>query len=63
MAYCEKKSTHDLPEVIHLCNEFVLAIKSYNAALLNRPKFHLLLHLAQSMEDFGGTASYSAERY
>lgn len=56
-------SRSKIPEMIHVCKDFVMAIKSYNAELLNRPKFHLLLHLPQSVQDFGPTASYSAERY
>lgn len=45
------------------CTEFVLSVKAHDHTLLNRPKFHLLLHLPECIENFGVTSSFSAERY
>ena len=46
-----------------VCEDFIQAIIAYDPLLLNRPKFHLLLHLPKCIEDFGRTASFNSERY
>ena len=63
MAYGQKNSRNDLSEVKQLCKKFIYAVKKYKPQLLNRPKFHILLHLSQSMEDYGRTSSFNSERY
>ena len=45
-----------------LCSEFLDLVKAYDPSLLQKPKFHLLLHLPSSMSYFGPTAAFNAER-
>lgn len=62
IAYCCYLSMEDLEQAVEVCEGFVKAVKAYDPHLLNRPKFHLLLHLPQSIKEFGRTASFSSER-
>jgi len=62
IAYCHLHSTRDIASTKKVCEGFIEAVKSQDPNLLNRPKFHLLLHLPQSMADFGRTASFNSER-
>lgn len=63
MAYCKDFHPDDIDEVDKVTKEFVESVRAYNGTLLNKVKFHLLLHLPQNMLDFGPTAAYNAERY
>jgi hypothetical protein len=45
------------------CKDFVAATYAFKPELLQKPKFHLLLHLPQSMEDFGPRMAFNTERY
>ena len=45
------------------CKDFVAATYAFKPELLQKPKFHLLLHLPQSMEDFGPAMAFNTERY
>ena len=60
MAYCESA---DLEEVDGMCQELLKHVKALDASFLKRPKFHLLLHLSDSMKEFGPTAAYNTERW
>lgn len=53
MAYCDLISSDEIDEVARSCKELLAAVKLHNPALLNKPKFHLLLHLHESMRDYG----------
>ena len=46
-----------------LCQNFVDVVYSYKREMLQKPKFHLLLHLAENMTEFGPTAAFNTERY
>ena len=62
MTYCNAFHPDNLTEAIETCKEFVEAVKLYKPALLQKPKFHLLLHLPQNMLEFGPTSSFNTER-
>ena len=62
MAYCDDFHPDNLTEATEICKEFVEAVKVYKPALLQKPKFHLLLHLPQNMLEFGPTCSFNTER-
>ena len=52
----------DITKASSICADFVQAVQAHDCKLLNKPKFHLLLHLPQYMKDFGRTASFNSER-
>ena len=43
--------------------DFLLCVDKFQSSLLNKPKFHLLLHLPQNMLDYGPTSAYNTEQY
>ena len=53
----------DTEEVESRCKDLLEHVKALDPTLLQRPKFHLLLHLADNIRDFGPTAGYNTERY
>ncbi len=63
MAYCKPFFKEDFEDVQKICRSFVDAVQDYKEELLQRPKFHLMLHLPQNMLDFGPTAAFNTERY
>ena len=46
-----------------ICQDFVSIIKQNSPELPKKVKIHLLLHLVQSMSDFGPTSAFNTERY
>ncbi|KAI8457263.1 hypothetical protein BY996DRAFT_8685400 [Phakopsora pachyrhizi] len=42
---------------------FLLKLISTNAQWVNKPKFHMLIHLRQSIERFGPTSLFATEKY
>lgn len=59
VAYCVPYAKDNESDVQSLCQSLVDAVYKQ---MLQKPKFHLLLHLARNMTDFGRTASYNTER-
>ena len=49
-------------ETEHVCTDFVQAVKDHFPDMLEQLKVHLILHLAQSIADFGPTSSFNTER-
>ena len=49
-------------EVQKICEEFVCAVKQYTPEFVNKVKIHLLLHLTDSICDFGPTSAFNTER-
>ena len=49
-------------ETQQVCTDFVQAVKDHFLDMLKKLKVHLILHLAQSMADFGPTSSFNTER-
>mgnify|MGYP003417524174 FL=1 len=45
------------------CEAFVQAVKEYNPSMLKKKKVHLLLHLPDTLHEFGPTSAYNTERY
>ena len=43
--------------------DFVASVKEHSPDLLAKVKIHLLLHLSDSMSDFGPTSAFNTERY
>ena len=60
VAYC---TSADMEEVESRCKDLLEHVKALDPLLLQRPKFHLLLHLADNIREFGPTAGYTTERY
>lgn len=56
IAYCQKLRLSTITETQHICNEFVQTVKENAPELLKKVKVHLILHLPQSMADFGPTS-------
>ncbi len=63
VAYCQQFSPCHAAEVQAMCQSFVDSVKACNPEMLGKLKIHTLLHLSDSMMDFGPTAAFSAERY
>ncbi len=61
-AYCEQVSTQTVENVKEVTKELLETVKKAKPELLLKPKFHLLLHLHESMESFGPTMAYNTER-
>ena len=62
IAYCTPFKLSDVHQYQKVCESFVSAVKLGCPEMLNKPKVHLLLHLPQSMRDFGPTFAYNTER-
>ena len=62
-AYCLQFSEDTKADVYTATKNFVDAVRDYKPTMLLKPKFHLLLHLADSMEAYGPTSSFNTERY
>ena len=45
-----------------ICVGFVQTVKDFMPSLLRKQKVHYFLHLAESMENYGPTSAFSAER-
>ena len=52
-----------IDSVQEVTSELLAALSRDKPELLKKPKFHLLLHLADSMLSFGPTMAYNTERY
>ena len=63
IAYCLPFYATATEEYQLICNEFIDAVKEHKPELLMKQKVHLLLHLVQSLNDFGPSAGFNAERY
>lgn len=61
-SYCLQTCENDIRCVAESCTAFVQAVKAHDPHLLNRPKFHMLLHLPRCIKDFGRTQSFNSER-
>ena len=62
LAYCHSFHPSDYHHVKTACQEFLTAIQHYKPQFLQKPKIHLLLHLPDSMMQFGPTALFNTER-
>lgn len=62
ICYCEELQKSKIGHYRQICTQFVEATKEYMPQYSRRLKVHLLLHLVDSMTEFGATACYSTER-
>ena len=62
MTYCTfYNPTHD-EELRQICQDFVDLIKKHSPEMLKKPTIHLMLHIVDSMRQFGATSAYNTER-
>ena len=62
MAYCSPFSEDDLDGCNEVCQKFVTTVKEHQPEMLKKQKVHLLLHLPESMKEFGPTSCFNTER-
>ena len=62
-AYCIPFRPEDYRNCTDTVQELVEAAKAVSPLLLNKVKFHLQLHLPESLRQFGPTSAYNTERY
>ena len=60
MAYCQEYYPDRHSEYVQLCEDFVAAVHQHDPALLRKQKIHLL-HLPESMRNYGPTATFNTE--
>lgn len=63
IAYCQHFSLRRRGEIQQICEDFVGVVKQHAPELLKKVKIHLLLHLTDSIIDFGPTSAFNTERY
>lgn len=63
LSYCQTFHPNDHHKVEGACHDFLRALQGYKPEFLQKPKIHLLLHLADNMLEFGPTASFNTERW
>ncbi|KAI8448108.1 hypothetical protein BY996DRAFT_8690975 [Phakopsora pachyrhizi] len=52
-----------MADLDYFAQDFLLKLISTNAQWVNKPKFHMLIHLRQSIERFGPTSLFATEKY
>ncbi|KAI8458054.1 hypothetical protein BY996DRAFT_6411177 [Phakopsora pachyrhizi] len=55
--------TKYMADLEYFAQDFLLKLISTNAQWVNKPKFHMLIHLSQSIARFGQTSLFSTEKY
>ncbi|KAI8458796.1 hypothetical protein BY996DRAFT_6430113 [Phakopsora pachyrhizi] len=55
--------TKYMADLEYFAQDFLLKLISTNAQWVNKPKFHMLIHLSQSIARFGPTSLFSTEKY
>ena len=63
IAYCDYYAPSKAAEWKDICKDFVDNVHEYRPDMLKKQKVHLILHLAECMEQFGPTSSFNRERY
>ena len=62
LAYCAFFKPAIYEQYQELCQILVNDIKLYMPQLLQKQKVHMILHLVESMKEFGPSSAFSAER-
>ncbi|KAL5474419.1 hypothetical protein EMCRGX_G026363 [Ephydatia muelleri] len=62
IAYCDFFDPAEADTLQQTCVGFVHAVRDFMPSLLRKQKIHYFLHLVESMENYGPTSAYSAER-
>ncbi|KAI8457801.1 hypothetical protein BY996DRAFT_8685119 [Phakopsora pachyrhizi] len=52
-----------MADLKYFAQDFLLKLISTNAQWVNKPKFHMLIHLSQSIARFGPTSLFATEKY
>ncbi|KAI8457807.1 hypothetical protein BY996DRAFT_8420195 [Phakopsora pachyrhizi] len=55
--------TKYMADLDYFAQDFLLKLISTNAQWVNKPKFHMLIHLSQSIAHFGPTSLFATEKY
>ena len=63
LSYCVPYNPDQKSAYTEICQEFVSAAQAFSVDLMQKPKFHLLLHLSECIHNFGPTSAYNTERY
>lgn len=61
-AYSHNHTTDSIKELQLNCKSLLQCLKQHKPYMLNKQKFHLLLHLPHNIEDFGPPSVFNAER-
>lgn len=62
ITYCQPFRYNSCREYQQVCENFVRAVKDNSPELLKKVKIHLILHLVESMSDFGPSSAFNTER-
>ena len=62
LAYCDSSVQADYTHYKSICKHFVDLVGQYYPNFMKKPKFHLLLHLADNIVDFGPPSTFNTER-
>ena len=63
IAYCDFFDPAEADTLHQICVGFVHTVRDFMPSLLRKQKVHYFLHLVESMQDYGPTSAFSAERY
>ncbi|KAI8454552.1 hypothetical protein BY996DRAFT_8386361 [Phakopsora pachyrhizi] len=63
ISICHLYLTKYMADLEYFAQDFLLKLISTNAQWVNKPKFHMLIHLSQSIARFGPTSLFSTEKY
>ena len=63
IAYCQKFRFSKIDEVRKVCEDCVHLVKDCFPEQQKKVKIHLILHLTESMIDFGPTSTFNTEQY
>ncbi|KAL5509435.1 hypothetical protein EMCRGX_G004809 [Ephydatia muelleri] len=62
IAYCDFFDPAEADTLHQICVGFVHTVRDFMPSLLRKQKVHYFLHLVESMQDYGPTSAFSAER-
>ena len=62
IAYCLQFREEDEPVFQQVCEDFLQTVREHSPDLLTKVKVHMLLHLVESMKNFGPTSAFCTER-
>ncbi|KAI8461625.1 hypothetical protein BY996DRAFT_6429319 [Phakopsora pachyrhizi] len=63
ISLCHLYLTKYMADLDYFAQDFLLKLISTNAQWVNKPKFHMLIHLSQSIARFGPTSLFATEKY
>ncbi|KAI8461757.1 hypothetical protein BY996DRAFT_6429290 [Phakopsora pachyrhizi] len=63
ISLCHLYLTKYMADLDYFAQDFLLKLISTNAQWVNKPKFHMLIHLNQSIARFGPTSLFATKKY